>query len=180
MQQQRGIKQYANGFNLATAPNRMQDPYKWRNPKLVFVNSMSDLFHEEVPTRYLVDVFKVMNDLPRHTFQVLTKRIERALKISKELTWSQNIWLGVSVENNETSERIDLLKNVPAANRFVSFEPLLEDISYSNFDAIDWVIVGGESGGAARPIEKDWIINDADALLGKRIERFNLGWDFTN
>lgn len=157
MQQKRGIQQYSDGFKLSLAPNRLADPFKWKNPQIVFVNSMSDLFHEDVPDRYILEVFKVMNECSRHKFQVLTKRINRVVKMASELTWTHNIWFGVSVENMTTISRIENLKLIPAAIRFVSFEPLLEKIIDIDYNGIDWVIVGGESGSQARIIDNEWV-----------------------
>ena len=158
MQQKRGILQYVNGFEFQIAPNRLNDPLKWKTSKLVFVNSMSDLFHENMPNDYLLKLFEVMNATPQHTYQILTKRIENAIRISKLFNWSDNIWLGVTVENTAHKNRIDLLRQIPAKLKFVSFEPLLENIIPLNLVDINWVIVGGESGANARPIRKKWAV----------------------
>lgn len=163
MQKKRGIAQYRNGFALQLASSRLHEPYSWRNPKVVFVNSMSDLFHDDIPTEYIQQVFKVMNELPMHTFQILTKRIERVRKLVGILQWTENIWMGVSVENKLTKHRINVLRNIPAIVRFVSFEPLLEDLGKLSLQNIHWVIVGGESGGKARTIKKEWIQNIQEA-----------------
>ncbi|MBG0506509.1 phage Gp37/Gp68 family protein [Elizabethkingia anophelis] len=159
MQHKRGINQYRNGFELTLATERLNDPLKWKKPQIVFVNSMSDLFHDKVETEYIKKVFSVMNSTPQHTYQILTKRIERVKDLSDNIFWSDNIWLGVSVENNEFVERIEILKTTPAKIKFISFEPLLGDIKYDDFTSIDWVLVGGESGGKARKVEKEWIIS---------------------
>ena len=157
MQQKRGILQYKNGFSFNLAENRLEDPFKWKEPRLVFVNSMSDLFHEDIPTTYLKAVFEVMNNCPMHIFQILTKRIERVQRLCEGLTWSSNIWLGISVENNHAAAKIEVLRSIPASTRFISFEPLLEDLNQMNLHDIDWVIVGGESGGKARIIKPRWV-----------------------
>lgn len=159
MQQKRGIKQYENGFELTLSPSRLNDPLKWNSPQLVFVNSMSDLFHEKVPDEYIVSIFGIMNQTPQHTYQVLTKRIERLKHLSKVLKWSDNIWLGVSVENNDFVYRIEKLKGIEAKIKFISFEPLLSNIEFKDYEGIDWVLVGGESGGKARNIEESWVLS---------------------
>lgn len=159
MQQKRGIDQYKNGFKLTLSPQRLSDPFKWKKPQLVFVNSMSDLFHENIPDDYIIQVFEIMNQTPNHTYQVLTKRIERILKLASLLNWTNNIWLGVSVESNEFISRINLLKKSLAKTKFISFEPLLGNIEFETYEGIDWVLVGGESGGKARLIKKEWILS---------------------
>jgi protein gp37 len=152
-----GIKQYRNGFKLTLAPHSLNLPYTWKSKKVVFVNSMSDLFHEEVPISYIRRVFKVMNET-NHIFQLLTKRPERLKEINNKLEWSNNIWFGVSVEKNSFIHRIEMLKHSKAKVKFVSLEPLLGRIADFNPDGIDWVITGGESGTGARPIEKAWVM----------------------
>jgi len=180
MQSKRGIKQYKNGFEVTLSPDRLKDPYKWRKAKLVFVNSMSDLFHENIPEEYIQEVFKVMNDLPRHTFQILTKRIERALEFSSVVNWSKNIWLGVSVENNDFTNRIDILKTTSAFRKFISYEPLLEHIGYNNYQNIHWVLVGGESGGKARKIELEWVISIKNICEIQNVPFFFKQWGKRN
>lgn len=152
-----GVKKYENGFELTFHPSVLNEPYKWSSSKIVFVNSMSDLFHEEMPFEYIQKVFKVMNDNPMHIFQVLTKRAEILVEYSTKLNWSDNIWMGVTVENSQLQERIDLLRKTPASIKFLSLEPLLSSLPNLNLEQIDWVIVGGESGTNARPIKKDWV-----------------------
>ncbi|WP_419700068.1 DUF5131 family protein [Mucilaginibacter sp. NFX135] len=158
MQYKRGIAQYRNNFELTLSPSRLTDPLSWKKPQLVFVNSMSDLFHEAVPDSYISAVFVIMNQATQHTFQVLTKRIERVQLLANQLNWSANIWLGVSVENSEFIYRAERLKLIPAKKKFISFEPLIAPIADFNYEKIDWVLVGGESGGSARKIEKDWVL----------------------
>lgn len=152
-----GVKQYRDGFKLRLAPQVLELPYSWRRSRIVFVNSMSDLFHEGVPLEYIRKVFEVMNNTPQHTYQVLTKRSERLKELSSELNWSENIWMGVSVENDAVVNRVADLRETPAKVRFLSCEPLIGPINGLRLDGIHWVIVGGESGPGARPIEKEWI-----------------------
>ena len=152
-----GIKKYDNGFELAIHPAVLIEPYKWSSSKVVFVNSMSDLFHEDLPFEFLEKVFTVMNENPKHIFQVLTKRVELLLEYSSKLHWTDNIWMGVTVESSEYMDRINLLRQVPASIRFLSLEPLLSSLPNLNLDKIDWVIVGGESGINSRPVKKEWV-----------------------
>lgn len=156
--QSMGNKKYQNGFRLTLHEDCLEDPLTWRKPSLIFVNSMSDLFHEDIPLEYVKRVFSTMNEAHWHTFQVLTKRAERLLELSPELTWSKNIWQGVTVENEMYKSRIEYLRNVPASIRFVSFEPLLGDVGPLNLQGIDWAIVGGESGFRCRPMELEWVL----------------------
>ena len=155
--QARGVEQYRNGFKLTLAPQALTLPYQWTKPKIVFVNSMSDLFHREVPLSYIKKVFKVMNETPQHTYQVLTKRSERLREVASKLTWTENIWMGVSVEEEKVSFRIRDLIETPAKIKFLSIEPLIGPVENLYLDKIDWVIVGGESGPGARPVKKEWI-----------------------
>ena len=154
-----GVPQYKNGFKLTLAPKMLDVPYSWKSPKIVFVNSMSDLFHKDVPLSFIKQVFKVMNETPRHTYQILTKRSERLREISKELNWTKNIWMGVSVEEEKVSYRIKDLIKTPAFVKFLSIEPLIGEVKNLYLDNIDWVIVGGESGPGARPLKKEWVID---------------------
>jgi len=153
-----GVDKYKDGFKkVITHPNTLNIPFTWRKPKVVFVNSMSDLFHLDVPDEYIKAVFSVMNQTPQHIYQVLTKRSERLLEFSSELQWTPNIWMGVSVENEEYSYRIRDLSQTPAKTKFLSVEPLIGPITSLNLVEINWVIVGGESGQKARPVKKEWI-----------------------
>lgn len=154
-----GIKKYENGFNFTCHVSDLKTPYKWKKPRKVFVNSMSDLFHEDMPVDFLKKVFEVMNDCSNHIFQVLTKRAGRLNSLSKELEWSPNIWMGVTVENNQVIDRIDFLREIPSSIRFLSLEPLLGPLPNLDLKDIDWVIVGGESGANSRPIKQDWVID---------------------
>jgi len=154
-----GQKNYVNGFKLTLQPHMLELPLKWKKPQTIFVNSMSDLFHKGVPTDYIQQVFDVMNKAHWHRFQVLTKRAERVAELSDVLNWSDNIWMGVSVENKNFVHRVDYLRNTKARIKFLSLEPLLSSLKNLNLENIDWVIVGGESGFKARPIKEDWVID---------------------
>ncbi len=154
-----GQKNYVNGFKLTLQPHMLELPLKWKKPQMIFVNSMSDLFHKDVPTDYIQQVFDVMNKASWHRFQVLTKRAERVAELSDSLNWTDNIWMGVSVENKNFIHRIDYLRNTKARIKFLSLEPLLSPLKNLNLTNIDWVIVGGESGFKARPIKEDWVID---------------------
>lgn len=154
-----GQKNYINGFKLTLQPHMLELPLSWKKPRTIFVNSMSDLFHKEVPTEYIQQVFDVMNKASWHRFQVLTKRAERLAELNDSLNWSENIWMGVSVENKNFVSRIDYLRSTKARIKFLSLEPLLSPLKNLNLTNIDWVIVGGESGFKARPIKEDWVID---------------------
>jgi protein gp37 len=155
--QSMGQENYTNGFKLTMHPHVLEHPLKWKKPQVIFVNSMSDLFHEDVPLHFIQKIFNVMKKASWHTFQVLTKRAERLEELSSALEWPQNVWLGVTVENQDCAYRIEHLRNIPAVVRFISMEPLLTSVEDMNLTNIDWVIVGGESGPSSRPIEKKWV-----------------------
>lgn len=144
------------GFGVTLHPASLDEPRRWRTPKVVFVNSMSDLFHAKVPLSFVRDVFDVMRETPQHTYQVLTKRATRVAKIADRLDWPENVWMGVSVESFDAVDRIDRLRSVPAATRFLSCEPLLSALPGLDLREIHWVIVGGESGHGARPMLAEW------------------------
>lgn len=155
-----GAAGYEHGFELALHPNRLAQPLRRRQPTVYFVNSMSDLFHKDVPDSFLDDVFEVIRDTPRHTYQILTKRASRLPRYFARRECPPNVWLGVSVENRRNGlPRIDHLRKVDATVRFVSVEPLLEDLCVFDLHGIHWVIVGGESGPKARPMKEDWVLN---------------------
>lgn len=158
-----GVERYRHGFSVTLHEDLIQLPFSWKSPRLVFVNSMSDLFHKDVPKRFVQRVFRVMNETPQHTYQVLTKRSERLLEIANELPWPQNVWMGVSVEDSRVIQRIRDLQKVPAAVRFLSLEPLIGPLPNLPLEGIHWAIVGGESGPKARPMEKSWV----DAILNQ-------------
>lgn len=153
-----GQEKYKDGFELRIHPDTLRIPYTWNGRKIVFVNSMSDLFHKDVPLEFVQQVFAVMNDLPQHTFQVLTKRADRLLQLHTELNWTKNIWMGVSVENEKVMSRIDYLRKTNAKTKFLSLEPLIGPLPNLNLKKIDWAIVGGESGPKARPVKKEWVL----------------------
>ena len=138
-------------------PSSLDIPGRWKTGRLIFVNSMSDLFHEDVPEEFILDVFNVMQSTPRHTYQILTKRSDRLKEIWDRLPWPANVWMGVSVENSEVKFRIDDLRNVGASTKFLSLEPLIGPLGELNLQGIDWVITGGESGPHARPMEANWV-----------------------
>lgn len=152
-----GAKRYRNGFNLTLQEDLIDLPSKIKKPQVIFVNSMSDLFHKDVPTDYIRRVFESMKNAPQHTFQVLTKRNQRLKEIAPTLPWPENVWMGVSVEDERVTSRIDDLRAVPAAVRFFSCEPLIGPLDNLLLNGINWVIVGGESGPGARPMKKEWV-----------------------
>lgn len=154
-----GSPRYADGFNVTLHPDLLDRPASWKKPKQIFVNSMSDLFHEDVPTEFIIQVFEAMTAAPQHTYQVLTKRPGRLAELQGVLPIRPFIWLGASVENADYKHRIDLLRLVKSAIRFLSLEPLLDDLGSLNLEGIHWVIVGGESGPKSRPIKKEWVQN---------------------
>lgn len=151
----RFTQNFKNGFALTLHPERLEEPLKWRKPSRIFVNSMSDLFHEDIPVEFLQKVFDIIHKTPHHIYQILTKRHERLSEVYSELNWSENIWMGVSVENQNYVHRIDCLRQVPASVRFLSCEPLLGPLEL-NLKGIHWVIVGGESGIKHRPMQLEW------------------------
>lgn len=149
-------KTFRQGFKLTLHEERLDQPKKWRTPSRIFVNSMSDLFHEDVPFSYLQEVFKVMQDTPWHIYQVLTKRDQKLVELVPKLEWPENVWVGVSVENQQYIHRVDALRKVPSKVRFISCEPLLGSLDL-DLQGIDWVIVGGESGYQHRPMNPEWV-----------------------
>jgi len=152
-----GCQKYVAGFAVRIHEDVLGEPAKWRKPRLVFANSMSDLFHEDVPTDFIVRVFDVMHAHPQHTFQILTKRGRRLRELSSVLRWGAHMWQGVTVESADHANRIDVLRGIDAKVRFVSFEPLLGDIGSVDLTGIQWAIVGGESGLGARPMDAQWV-----------------------
>jgi protein gp37 len=167
---------YENGFDLTLRPERLALPGQWKKPRLVFVNSTSDLFHESIPDAYIRRVFDVMAAAGQHTFQILTKRAERLAQLAPRLTWSPNIWQGVSVETSAYIRRIAHLQRVHAAVRFLSVEPLLGPIPRLPLDGIGWVIVGGESGPGARPMEEAWVVDIRDQCRRAEVPFFFKQW----
>jgi len=175
-----GVPQYSDGFKLTLQPQALELPYKWKKPRTIFVNSMSDLFHKSVPVEFIEQVFQVMNDCKQHQFQVLTKRPERAVQIADRLGWSPNIWLGTSVEDERVTDRIETLKKVPSAIRFLSLEPLLGPLSDLDLEDIHWVIVGGESGPGARPMERKWVMEIKKQCKAQKVPFFFKQWGGKN
>jgi len=154
-----GVEKYKDAFTVRTHQDQLNIPYSWKSSKIVFVNSMSDLFHKDIPLSFIKQVFEVMNDNPNHVFQVLTKRAERLFEIQMELKWTHNIWMGVSIENETVIDRVDFLRQTNARVKFLSCEPLIGPLPNLNLKKIDWVIVGGESGHRPRTIEADWVLD---------------------
>lgn len=154
-----GQKRYKNGFKVTLHPEALGEPDTWKKPRIVFVNSMSDLFHKKIPFEFIQDIFHVMNANEKHTFQILTKRSERLRELAPLLKWSENIWMGVTIENNNYVHRADELRSIGAAIKFLSLEPLLGPVSNLELRGIDWVIVGGESGPGARPMQEEWVLD---------------------
>jgi len=152
-------KGYENGFQFTLMPDRLEQPLKIKQPTKFFVNSMSDLFHEKMPFAFLDMIFDVIEQTPQHTYQILTKREKIMAEYFAGKVLPKNVWLGVTVEDRDTKQRIDYLRNINAAIRFISMEPLLEDVGKLNLENIHWVIVGGESGVRARPMQQDWVLN---------------------
>jgi protein gp37 len=176
-----GQEKYKDGFKIIkTHEDALDIPYSWKTPKVVFVNSMSDLFHSEIPVSFIQRVFQVMNENPQHVFQVLTKRAERLYDVYKYLKWSHNIWMGVSVENEKVIERIDYLRKTRAKVKFLSLEPLIGPLSNLNLKKIDWVIVGGESGFKARPMNPEWVVDIQEQCERNEIPFFFKQWGGTN
>jgi len=175
-----GVEKYKDNFKVRTHESELSVPYKWKKSKIVFVNSMSDLFHEEVPLSFIKKVFKVMRDNPQHVFQVLTKRADRLLEIHRELKWSHNIWMGVSVEDSNVKDRISKLSKTKAKVKFLSLEPLLGPLHKLKLKKIDWVIVGGESGHNPRPMNVDWVLNIQKQCEKKDVAFFFKQWGGKN
>lgn len=173
-------KRYKNAFKLTIHDDVIEQPINWKKPRTIFVNSMSDLFHEKVPFDVIKRIFDVMVKAHWHTFQILTKRSERLSELSSLLPWAKNIWMGVSVESQDYTYRIDHLRKVPASIRFLSVEPLISEIKRINLRGIDWVIVGGESGPKARPINIEWVRFIRDKCVEQDVPFFFKQWGGTN
>jgi protein gp37 len=175
-----GQAKYRNGFRLTLHEDSLEDPLKWTKPQMIFVNSMSDLFHKDVPLEFIQAVFDVIRRAHWHTFQVLTKRAERLSELDPLLTWPDNLWMGVSVENQDYTFRIDHLRQTHAKTKFLSLEPLLGAIPHMNLAGINWVIVGGESGPGARPIQPEWVTDIRDQCLAAKVPFFFKQWGGVN
>lgn len=175
-----GMNKYRNGFRVTLHPAVLRQPFRWRSPRTVFVNSMSDLFHKKVPEDFVRQVFDTMERLPRHTFQVLTKRPELALELAPRLPWPKNIWFGVTVENAECVDRVRILRRIPAKVRFLSCEPLLGPLPRLPLKGIHWVIVGGESGPGARPMAPEWVLQIRNRCITAGVPFFFKQWGGVN
>jgi protein gp37 len=174
----RGVKghPFEQGFDLRLVPAKLEEPFRWKKPQRIFVNSMSDLFHEEIPFEYVQQVFGVMNRANWHQYQILTKRAERIEELSPKLQWAPHIWMGVSVENNDYLWRIDHLRRTQAHVKFLSIEPLLGPLGKIDLRGIDWVIVGGESGPGARTMETEWVKDIRDQCFKTGVAFFFKQW----
>jgi protein gp37 len=175
-----GQPNYRNGFRLTLQPQMLELPLRWKRPQAIFVNSMSDLFHKNVPLDYVRRVFDVMRRADWHRFQVLTKRADRLAEVGPQLEWSPNVWMGVSVENSDHIDRIDDLRRTGAKLKFLSLEPLLGPLPQLNLQGIDWVIVGGESGPGARPVQESWIADIRDQCRQAQVAFFFKQWGGQN
>ena len=175
-----GLEKYRNGFELTLHEDALKIPYTWKQSKIVFVNSMSDLFHKDIPLEFIQRVFKVMNDNPQHVFQVLTKRADVLLKYHKELEWTHNIWMGVSVEDAKSLSRINLLRRNRAKVNLPPCEPLIGPLTDLNLKKINWVIVGGESGRRPRPMKPEWVFEIHNKCIEENVPFFFKQWGGTN
>jgi len=171
-----GVEKYKDEFEFRMHEETLYEPFKWSGSRLVFVNSMSDLFHEKATLEFIKKVFKVMRETPQHTYQLLTKRPERVLEFNNELDWQNNIWMGTSVERDDVKHRIDLLRKCDAKVKFLSIEPLIGRIKNIDLTGIDWVIVGGESGPGARPLKKEWVTEIKSACDQSGVPFFFKQW----
>jgi protein gp37 len=175
-----GQKRYTNGFKVSLHPDLLEEPLKWRKPRMVFVNSMGDMFHEEIPLEYIQRVFRTMKEADRHIFQVLTKRSSRMLELAPYLPWPDNVWLGVTIESAKYSYRADNLRKTASKIKFLSIEPMIGPVDELSLTGIDWVIVGGESGPQARAIEQEWTLAVRDNCVSKNIPFFFKQWGGRN
>jgi protein gp37 len=175
-----GAEKYRNGFKLTLHEDVLEEPITWMKPQYIFVNSMSDLFHKDVPLNFIIRIFDVMRRADWHQFQVLTKRAERLLDLDTQIKWPDNVWMGVSVENSNYTYRIGLLHQTHATIKFLSLEPLLGPLPNLNLTGIDWVIVGGESGPHARPIKPEWVRDIRDQCLRAEVPFFFKQWGGTH
>ena len=175
-----GQPNYRNGFKVTCHRHTLDMPLRWKSAQMVFVNSMSDLFHKDVPDDFILDIFSTMRQAQQHQYQILTKRAERLEQLSPELPWHENIWMGVTVEDADYKYRIDYLRYTGAKIKFLSLEPLLGDLGELNLDEIDWVIVGGESGPGARPIEIEWARDVREQCRAQNVPFFFKQWGGVN
>lgn len=175
-----GQPNYVNGFKLTIHENALAKPLEWKKPQIIFVNSMSDLFHKEVPIEFILKMFEVMRRAHWHTFQVLTKRAERLEEVSQRIEWPDNVLMGVSVENSDYTYRIDHLRRTGAKIKFLSLEPLLGPLPNLRLDGIQWAIIGGESGPGARPLDPAWVVDIRDQCLHAKVPFFFKQWGGIN
>ncbi|MEW5795158.1 MAG: phage Gp37/Gp68 family protein [Candidatus Zixiibacteriota bacterium] len=174
------VAKYRNGFEVTLHPDVLEDPLKWKKPQLIFVNSMSDLFHEQIPIAYLRQIFDVMRRADWHIFQILTKRAERLAELSPRIDWPPNVWMGVTVESARFTHRIGLLRQSSAAIKWLSMEPLLSAVPDMDLAAIDWIVVGGESGPGARPMKKEWVVDIKRQCDAQNVHFFFKQWGGVN
>jgi protein gp37 len=175
-----GQPNYANGFKLTMHEHMLELPLTWKKPQMIFVNSMSDLFHEDVSLDFIIKVFDIMRRASWHTFQVLTKRSRRLLELGPKIDWPTNVWMGVSVENRHYTFRIEHLRQTGAHVKFLSLEPLLGPLPALNLEEIDWVVVGGESGPRARPMAEEWVVDIRDQCQAAGVPFFFKQWGGVN
>ncbi len=175
-----GQPNYCNGFKVTEHPKTLKIPLRWKKPQMVFVNSMSDLFHDEISEDFVLKIFEVMNKAEWHSYQILTKRADHLMELSKRLPWRKNIWLGVTVENAKYKNRIDALRKTGAHIKFLSLEPLLGPVGKLNLHGLDWVIAGGESGPRARHIKPEWVREIRDQCIEQNVPFFFKQWGGTN
>jgi protein gp37 len=175
-----GNPSYKNGFSVSLHEDMLELPFRWKKPQAIFVNSMSDLFHEDIPVEFIERIFNTMRQAKWHRFQILTKRAERMLELSPQLPWARNIWMGVTVESSNHVSRIENLKKTGASVKFLSLEPLLGPLPNLQLNGIDWVIVGGESGPRARPIYEEWVIDIKNQCQKQEVPFFFKQWGGTN
>ncbi len=175
-----GHPNYRNAFELTLQPGMLERPLSWKKPRLIFVNSMSDLFHRDVPLDYVQRVFDVMRQAYWHEFQVLTKRADRLQQLSPQLDWADNVWMGVSVENQMFTSRIAGLRQTGASVKFLSIEPLIDRVSELDLEGLNWVIAGGESGPGARPMKHEWVLRIRDICREAQVPFFFKQWGGVN
>ena len=175
-----GVAKYAHGLEVTPHPDVLEDPLKWKKPRLIFVNSMSDLFHEKIPVAYLRQIFDVMRRADWHVFQILTKRAERLAKMAPRINWPPNVWMGVTVESARFTNRVDLLRSTGAAIKWLSMEPLLSEVPDMNLSGIDWAVVGGESGPGARLMKKEWVLDIQRQCRKQNVHFFFKQWGGMN
>ncbi len=173
-------KNYQNGFEVTCHPHALDTPLSWKTPRMVFVNSMSDIFHDSVPDSFVKEIFNTMKLSTHHTYQLLTKRPERLAEIDKIIKWQDHIWMGVTVESGQYKDRIDYLRACKAKKKFLSIEPLIDQVGVVDLDGIDWVIVGGESGPGSRIMKEEWIVAVRDQCIESKTPFFFKQWGGVN